>query len=407
MAINRSPFSIFAGFTLTVLGGMIFNIGGLFAGRSAVLLTNLQEFFQWVFLIYPLLLTVRGDINGILSGKLGTALHLGTIEPKWKKNTTRFYQLISFVFIITVYDAMLVGLVASLLSYILGFSINVIEILVISVTTFVIGAIISMVLTFSLTFFLYKRKGDPDVFVYPIMSSVNDILITVIFFSVCYIYRIWKPTINLHLYLGLPILILSLIVVLFSIIKWRRSQYITDGMKQSLPTLSITNVIAAGTGTVLASFQSIIGANPILLICYPAVISTVGSQGSILANTTTTKLHLGTIEPHYSSIKKSDFLISLSGIVTVGFLLSIIYSAIGIGIATETITFSFYLKFLLLLVATNFIAFFIISMISTTAAFLTFRFGLDPDNLVNPILSSSADLITTSILVLISLPLFT
>jgi mgtE-like transporter len=238
------------------------------------------------------------------------------------------------------------------------------------------------------------------------MSSVNDILITVIFFSVCFIYRIWKPTTNLHLYLGLPILIVSLLVVLLSIIKWRSSQYITDGIKQSLPTLSITNVIAAGTGTVLASFQAIIGANPILLICYPAVISTVGSQGSILANTTTTKLHLGTIEPHYSSIKKSDFLISLYSILTVGFLLSIIYSAIGIGISTETITFSFYLKFLLLLVATNFIAFSIISLISTTSAFLTFRFGLDPDNLVNPILSSSADLITTSILVLISLPLF-
>ena len=67
MASHRSPFSIFAGFTLTVLGGMIFNVGGLFAGRSAVLLSNLQEILQWVFLIYPLLLTVRGDINGILS----------------------------------------------------------------------------------------------------------------------------------------------------------------------------------------------------------------------------------------------------------------------------------------------------------------------------------------------------
>ena len=407
MATPRSPFSIFAGFTLTVLGGMIFNVGGLFAGRSAVLLTNLQEVFQWVFLIYPLLLTVRGDINGILSGKLGTALHLGTIEPSWRKNTTRFYQLISFIFIITVYDALLVGLVASLLSYILGFSINVIEILVISVTTFVFGAILSMVLTFTLTFFIYRRKGDPDVFVYPIMSSVNDILITLIFFSVGYIYRIWKPSINLHLYLGIPILIISLLIVLFLVIRWRKAQYITNGIKQSLPTLSVTNIIAAGTGTVLASFQAIIGANPILLICYPAVISTVGSQGSVLANTTTTKLHLGTIEPHYTSLRKPDFFISLFGILTVGFILSFLYSAIGIGISTEIITFMFYLKFLLLLISTNFIAFSIVFLISTTAAFLTYRFGLDPDNLVNPILSSSADLITTAILVLISLPLFT
>ncbi|MCG3226300.1 MAG: magnesium transporter [Candidatus Heimdallarchaeota archaeon] len=406
MATHRSPFSIFAVFTLTVLGGMIFNIGGLFAGRSAILLTNLQEILQWVFLIYPLLLTVRGDINGILSGKLGTALHLGTIEPKWRKNTNRFHQLISFIFIVTVFDAILVGFVASLLSFILGMSVNVIEILVVSITTFVFGAILSMVLTFSLTFFIYRRKGDPDVLVYPIMSSINDILITLIFFSVGFCYRIWKPELNLHLYIGIPIFLISVIVAVFLIIKWRKVKYITDGIIQSLPTLSITNLIAAGTGTVLASFQVLLGANPILLICYPAVISTVGSQGSVFANTTSTKLHLGTIKPSFSFFKSQDFLISFFGILSVGFLLNLIYSAIGTGITSETISFNFYLRLLLLLFATNLISFFLVFMISTAASFLTYRFGLDPDNLVNPILSSSADLITTSVLVLLSLPLF-
>ena len=406
MASHRSPFSIFAGFTLTVLGGMIFNVGGLFAGRSAVLLSNLQEILQWVFLIYPLLLTVRGDINGILSGKLGTALHLGTIEPKWRKNTNNFRQLMSFIFIITVYDAILVGLIASLLSFILGMSVNVIEILVISVTTFVFGAVFSMILTFSLTFFIYRRKGDPDVLVYPIMSSINDILITLIFFTVGFCYRIWKPDLNLHLYLGIPIFVISVIIALFLIIKWRKAKYITDGIIQSLPTLSITNLIAAGTGTILASFQALLGANPILLVCYPAVISTVGSQGSVFANTTSTKLHLGTIKPSLSFFKTQDFFISFFGILSVGFFLNLIYSAIGTGITSETVSFIFYLKLVLLLLATNLISFFIVFMISAAASFLTYRFGLDPDNLVNPILSSSADLITTSVLVLLSLPLF-
>ncbi|MHA1953918.1 MAG: magnesium transporter [Candidatus Heimdallarchaeaceae archaeon] len=406
MATHRSPFSIFAGFTLTVLGGMIFNVGGLFAGRSAILLTNLQEILQWVFLIYPLLLTVRGDINGILSGKLGTALHLGTIEPKWRKNTNRFYQLISFIFIITVFDAILVGFVASLLSFILGMSVNVIEILVVSITTFVFGAILSMVLTFSLTFFIYRRKRDPDVLVYPIMSSINDILITLIFFSVGFCYRIWKPELNLHLYLGIPIFVISVTVAVLLIIKWRKVKYITDGIIQSLPTLSITNLIAAGTGTVLASFQALLGANPILLICYPAVISTVGSQGSVFANTTSTKLHLGTIKPSFSFFKTQDFVISFFGILSVGFLLNLIYSAIGTGITSESISFSIYLRLILLLLLTNLISFLLVFMISTAASFLTYRFGLDPDNLVNPILSSSADLITTSVLVLLSLPLF-
>jgi mgtE-like transporter len=285
-------------------------------------------------------------------------------------------------------------------------SVNVIEILVVSLTTFVLGAIISMVLTFSITFFIFRRKGDPDVLVYPIMSSINDILITLIFFSVSFCFKIWKPSANLHLFLGLPVFIISMIIAVFLFIKWRKAKYITKGIVQSLPTLLMTNLIAAGTGSVLASFQALLGANPILLICYPAVISTVGSQGSIFANTTSTKLHLGTIKPTFSFFKTQDFIISFSGILSVGFLLNILYSVIGTGITSESISFTVYSKLLLLLLATNFIAFFIVFLISTVASFLTYRFGLDPDNLVNPILSSSADLITTSILVLLSLPLF-
>ncbi|MCK4897031.1 MAG: hypothetical protein KAS47_09485, partial [Candidatus Heimdallarchaeota archaeon] len=139
MIKQRSPFSIFAGFTLAVLGGMIFNIGGLFAGRSAVLLNDLEGFLKWVFLIYPLLLTVRGDINGILSGKLGTALHLGTIKPIWRKNTSRFYELMGLVFFFSIFDAIVVSITATILSVILGISAKFLDILVISVTSFALG----------------------------------------------------------------------------------------------------------------------------------------------------------------------------------------------------------------------------------------------------------------------------
>ena len=124
MIKRRSPISMFAGFTLSVLGAIVFNIGGLFAGRTAVLVQNLQDFLPWVILIYPLLLTVRGDINGILTGKLGTALHLGTILPTWRKNTNRFVQLVGLIFLLSFYDSILVGLVASTVGLLLGISIS-------------------------------------------------------------------------------------------------------------------------------------------------------------------------------------------------------------------------------------------------------------------------------------------
>ena len=400
MLKRRSPISIFAGFTLSVVGALIFNIGGLFAGRSAILLGDLQQFLAWVFLIYPLLLTVRGDINGILSGKLGTALHLGSIKPSWKKNTSRFHQLVGFIFLLSFYDAILVGFVSTLLGFLLNITINLLEVMIISVTTFVMGSIISLILTSSLTFFIFKRKGDPDVYVYPIMSSINDILITLLFIGVCYFYRTWLTNVNLHLYFGLPLLLIITSLVIFYILKYRKETYVKNSIMQSLPTITITNLIAAGTGAVLVSFQSILNQTPILIVFYPALLSTVGGQGSIIANTSTTRLHLGTIKPSFSFFKSSHFFNTFFGIIIAGFLLNLIYSILSTAIFPKGMTFALYWKFLAILIITNLLSFAVIGFIAIGAAFLTYRFGLDPDNLVNPLLSSSADLITTSIIVL-------
>ncbi len=120
MTSNRSQFSRYSTFTLSVLMGMIFNVGGLFAGRAAVLLNDLYEYIGWVFIIYPLMLTVRGDINGILTGKLGSELHLGSLKPSFRKNTARFQHLIILIVIISVYDSILVGIVATLVSTFMG-----------------------------------------------------------------------------------------------------------------------------------------------------------------------------------------------------------------------------------------------------------------------------------------------
>ena len=402
MKTNRSTFSIFAGFTLTVLGGMIFDIGGLAAGRAATLLNSLMENVPWVFLIYPLLLTVRGDINGILTGKLGSALHLGIIKPVWRKNSSTFLELIFMIVFMSIYDAILIGTVTSVLGFLLKLFSNPIEVLqiyVITLTTFILTATISMLITFLLTFFIFKKNGDPDVYAYPITSSVNDILITIVFFLICWLYQPWKDYLNLHYYIGIPIIVFVLIVFIFSIVKFKDSKYFLRGIKQSIPVLTLTNLIAAGTGTVLATLSDTLSAVPILLVFYPAIISTVGSQNSILANTTSTKLHLGSIKPSFKSIRSKEFSITYGSIITSAVLIILLMSIIGVLLFPEGITFGLYWLILGLLLLSNFLSFFLISFIALSASFLSFRFGLDPDNLVNPLLSSSADLVTTIVLV--------
>ncbi len=409
MSKTRSTFSIFAGFTLSVVGGMVFDFGGLVAGSAATLLQSLSSVIPWIFLIYPLLLTVRGDINGVLTGKLGTALHLGTIKPTFKNNTERFIHLIVLMLILTLYDSILISIVTSLLGFLLKLNLtflDVLKIFSITFTTFVFTAVISMAITFFLTFLIFRNKGDPDVLAYPVTSSINDILITLIFAAVCWLYRPWNSTVKLHYFIGIPIIVIVIALFIFLLVKYGKNKYVKSGIFQTLPVLTVTNLIAAGTGSVLALFSTILSSVPILIVFYPAIISTVGSQSSILANTSTTKLHLGTMKPSLSSLKTQEFSISLSGILTASLIIVTIMSLLGIAMFPEGITFSLYGSILGLLIFANFFSFFIVGLIAISATFITFRLGMDPDNLVNPLLSSSADLITTSILVLFFFLLF-
>jgi mgtE-like transporter len=409
MLKRPSPISLFAGFALSVFGAIIFNIGGLFAGRSAVFLQNLKDYIPWIFLIYPLLLTVRGDINGILTGKLGTALHLGTIYPSWKRRTDRLYQLIGLLFFLSVYDSILIGCVTSLLGYFFKLNIHFVDflkIVSIALTTFVLTSILSISIVFSLTFFLYRRKKDPDVYAYPLTSSLNDIIITLIFVASCWIYQPWQIDRFLHFYLGIPIIIITLCLITLIIIKYIRAEYFKQSFFQSIPALTFTNFIAAGTGSVLAFFSDILIQVPVLIVFYPAILSTIGDQSIILANTTTTKLHLGSIKPSLLTLKTQEFHITYGGIIVAGIIFTSLLSIIGFALVPKSITLILYFQILAILVVTNILSYIIISTIALSTTFITYRIGLDPDSLVNPLLSSTADLITTSILVLMSLLIF-
>lgn len=409
MLKNKSSFSVFAGFTLAVAGGLFFNLGGLAAGSAATFLQSLSSYIPWIFLIYPLLLTVRGDINGVLTGKLGSALHLGTLKPTWRNNTNRFVHLIMFILILTMFDSVLISIITSILGFLLKLNllpVDVLKIFAITLTTFTLTAVISLSITFVLTFFIYRKKGDPDVFAYPITSSINDILITLIFVAICWLYRPWNPVVKLHYYLGIPTVIFVIAVFVFLIIKFRKEEYIRKGIVQTLPVLTITSLIAAGTGSVLASFPDILNSVPILIVFYPAIISTVGSQSSILANTSTTKLHLGTMTPSFKSLKNKEFSINFFGIITAALIVVTVMSLLGTAMFPKGMNIGLYGLILVLLLLTNFLSFLLVGLIALSATFITFRLGLDPDNLVNPLLSSSADLITTTILVLFFILLF-
>ena len=66
-----------------------FDIGGIIAGFIVASQLNVFLISPWAIAVYPAILTARGVISGLFSGRLSTALHIGTIHPKLLGNTKK------------------------------------------------------------------------------------------------------------------------------------------------------------------------------------------------------------------------------------------------------------------------------------------------------------------------------
>lgn len=385
-------------FSATIFIATSFNIGGIFAGRIASFLQPLQKDSPWLFLLYPLLLTAKGNISGVLSGKIGTELHLGTIKPTWKNNTQRFKQLLGLIFSLTIINVLLVSFVTVIFGLIFQIEVDFLAVLVICLTTFALTLTIGGGLTIILAFEVFNRGRDPDTLLYPMMATFNDIVVSLFLVLLYHFYTKTRLTIYI---IGLPLTLFSICGMIYFLIKWKQSEFFKQSFSQSLPILFVTTLIAAFTGTVLSSFEDVIHATIFLLVVYPAIIDTLGAQGSIIVNTTTTKLHLGTIEAKLSSLKNKTMIVFLSSIITVGIILNAMHTLLGI-LITRDAYITNYFRYMSLLVITNIIAFGILGTIALSVAFACYKLGLDPDNIVMPVQASLADLLVTIIFVLMA-----
>ena len=110
-------------------------------------------------------------------------LHLGLVKPQIRDNTDIYRGLVKSVIIITVLDAIILGIFSFIINLFIGnVGFNQLLIFLIIPTVACIGAVsISIPITSILAIETYKRGLDPDILVYPILASINDFVVTVFF----------------------------------------------------------------------------------------------------------------------------------------------------------------------------------------------------------------------------------
>lgn len=395
---------------------LLFDIAGLGAGSIGTftfmnfesdfaIQSNLAYASTFIILLYPPLLSSDGGI-GILVSKLGTGLHLGTIKPQMFKNTQNYYTLIASVLTLGTFNGLWIGLISYITNLIaLGSArvLNPVPFLVIPILTLTIASLISSQISSLLAFFMYKKKMNPDMWVYPTMSTVNNILSTSFYALIIIIIKPgdwfletgeWSTITGPTYFLLIPfVLYLGFMAFIFG-----RNIKKTDYrkiLKQAIPIQSMTLTINSLTGGILSKADIALANLRGLFLVYPALIDTLGDECTIVTNTTSTNLAIGNLKPNLSAIKDKDLWTNLVGVGIAGLFLHIIYGILGSIIVGDFSNMGLVLGIALLI---NLFGYVIVQALIFLMIIFSYRKGLDPDNIAVPIIAALSNLISSALI---------
>lgn len=161
-------------------------------------------------------------------------------------------------------------------------------------------------------------------------------------------------------------------------------------VKNSIPLLTIAVFIEIFAGQILQGNQEKLLLFPIFLISIPVINGIGGNIGSILGARIASGLHVGYIELTIKdkNMQNNFFTSLLMGLITYAILGMLIYYIAYFGNIQMEIDL---LVFVSIVLGTGVLLILLISIISVLTAFLAFKRGLDPDDMVAPVVTTLGD----------------
>jgi mgtE-like transporter len=163
-------------------------------------------------------------------------------------------------------------------------------------------------------------------------------------------------------------------------------------VKHGLPLLTLCMVVEMIAGQRLQMGQEELLAVPIFLISIPVINGVGGNIGSILGARLASGLHVGYIQPQIRDKHLRDNVLAalLLGVCTYLVLAILIYSlstlasqAMGVDVA----------RFIIIMVITGFLLVCVLTVVSVATAMFSFKHGVDPDDMVSPVVTTIGDML--------------
>lgn len=157
---------------------LILTIGDVLAGAALGESSALFLSVPGIIILVPAVQEMRGNISGILAGRLSTALHLGLVQPKLRGNTPEYWDNVIATLVLSVLTPIGVGTIAYIISRIFSFdeTASLLIFIMVALCAGIISGLFQTILTLLFAFMTYRRGLDPDTVVFPILSSIEDVI---------------------------------------------------------------------------------------------------------------------------------------------------------------------------------------------------------------------------------------
>lgn len=376
-------------------------IGESITGFILTGMENKLSALPGLIILVPAMTDLKGNVGAAFGERLSTMLHLGLVKPIIKVNNAIKHNILAS-FTLTVSGAFLIGISAAALSNLLQIkTIGVIRLNMISTTAGIISSVLLLPLVFVFVFTSFRHHIDPDNIIAPMLPVIGDIItVSAIFIGAILTMKLLpiKPAI-LVLFAAFPF------VSGFARKNKRRNNKLPKRyhyfpiIKQSFPILIFCFAIGITSGIFLQSSGKIFLIYPALLALIPQVVAQGGSIGGIVGSRVSTALYLGSAQPFkFGREVRKNF--------TAGIIMGLVV-ALLVGIASLIIIYitkasapplpqTFLVAFLSLFILST-----LMSVIAIFISFFSFKIGIDPSNIVIPVITSIGDI--TGIIVLLAM----
>ncbi len=373
--------------------------GDLIAGIILGQMTYFLETFPGLLVLIPGAIGMRGNIFGSFGSRISTNLHIGILTPEFKKSKNLTNNIYSSV-VLTLILSLFLAIIAKCLCIILNYnSMSFIDFTLISVIAGLISNVIMLPITMFISLKSFENGWDPDNITTPVIAAFGDLFTLPAIILSIFILNILNGS-YLIKYIVFIFLLIVIIVIFINVLK--ESNDLKIIVKQSTPVLFICSILGVIAGGIFNSSLTTLLTNTSLLTLLPLFSGESGSLVSILGARISSGLHSGIIEPILKPKKNTFYnfllIIILSLIIypVIGILSDFsayVIGSTGLGIdkIIEISTFSGFILMPIMMI--------IVFYVST----ISYRKGLDPDNIVIPITASITDSISSLILIIISL----